>query len=208
MPIRWSPPEVLVNGLFSSASDVWSFGVVLWEIFTHGMDPFGALTGTQVAKYVTNGQRLSKPDRCDDNVYQIMRDCWHVTPWLRPTFIKLNDLLKSVKFNGIPDNQSDSLLSSSNHKNNSSKSSKSDQAITSEHISITHTKSQKNSVTNNDGVLSSKSGSSGSGNNPSKNHAPEDMSPSPLSTQSKIDCYAVANVYLRTRTHSALETDV
>ena len=93
MPIRWSPPEVLANGFFSSYSDVWSFGVVMWELFALGETPYVGYSGSDVAKYVTNGYRLEAPSECDDRIYMLMRHCWKTTPESRPTFIALNEII-------------------------------------------------------------------------------------------------------------------
>ena len=96
MPIRWSPPEVLVNGLFSSSSDVWSFGVVMWEILSFGAEPYSPLHGHDVIKVVTNGNRLHCPEGCDEAIYHVMRQCWSTMPESRPTFPQLDALFPVI----------------------------------------------------------------------------------------------------------------
>lgn len=85
-PIKWYAPESFNYGTFSHASDVWSFGVTLWEMFSYGEAPYGDLKGVDVIKLVEIGKRLSKPKLCPDNVFQIMENCWNYNPKDRPTF--------------------------------------------------------------------------------------------------------------------------
>lgn len=85
-PIKWYAPESYNYGTFSHASDVWSFGVTLWEMFSYGLAPYGDMKGVDVIKLVEIGQRLAKPTKCPDNVYQIMENCWNYNPKDRPSF--------------------------------------------------------------------------------------------------------------------------
>ena len=84
-----------MGGFFSSCSDVWSFGVVMWEIFSFGADPYSEYTGREVSKFVTNGHRLLQPDGCSDPVYHVMRECWSTLPESRPTFMLLDEILRA-----------------------------------------------------------------------------------------------------------------
>lgn len=64
MPVRWMPPESLVDGVFTSQSDIWAFGVLCWEILTLGQQPYPARNNLEVLNYVKGGGRLEKPDIC------------------------------------------------------------------------------------------------------------------------------------------------
>ena len=64
LPVRWMPPESLVDGLFTTQSDVWSFGVLLWEVCTLGESPYQAMCNMEVLNYVKNDGRLNRPDTC------------------------------------------------------------------------------------------------------------------------------------------------
>ena len=64
LPVRWMPPESLQEGLFTSKSDVWAFGVTLWEIYTLGFQPYPARTNHEVFEFVIHGGRNERPDRC------------------------------------------------------------------------------------------------------------------------------------------------
>ena len=75
---RWAPPEVLQGRQYSPASDVWAFGVLLWEIFTDGGFPYSAISDDkEMAAQVSGGARLAQPRGCPDAVYALMLDCWH-----------------------------------------------------------------------------------------------------------------------------------
>ncbi|CAK1540188.1 unnamed protein product [Leptosia nina] len=91
-PIKWYAPESYNYGTFSHASDVWSYGVTLWEMFSYGSQPYGDMRGTEVIQLVESGERLSRPENCPDEIYQVMLDCWAYTPDHRPTFSKLVDV--------------------------------------------------------------------------------------------------------------------
>ena len=95
MPIRWMPPEAILFSTFSSQSDVWSFGIVLWEIFTSGTQPYCALSNEEVVERITNGHVLRCPSGCPDELYQLMVRCWATEPKDRPTASEIyTDLLK------------------------------------------------------------------------------------------------------------------
>ncbi|XP_065082934.1 tyrosine-protein kinase Shark isoform X2 [Ochlerotatus camptorhynchus] len=85
-PIKWYAPESFNFGTFSHASDVWSFGVTLWEMYSLGAPPYHDMKGVDVIKLIENGQRLSQPDICPDKVFDIMKNCWNYNPKSRPTF--------------------------------------------------------------------------------------------------------------------------
>jgi tyrosine-protein kinase len=103
-PVKWYAPESVNFGTFSSFSDVWSYGVTLWEMFSYGDHPYGDLTGTQVLEMVEErGYRLSRPKACPGAVYDIMLLCWSLEPTNRPTFAKLHSTMSnSDEYKSVP----------------------------------------------------------------------------------------------------------
>ncbi|XP_070574840.1 tyrosine-protein kinase receptor Tie-1-like [Ptychodera flava] len=86
LPIRWMALESLLRSMYTTESDVWSYGVVLWEIATLGATPYSDFTSTEVVKKVRKGYRLQKPRHCSDELFQVMRECWNLYPESRPSF--------------------------------------------------------------------------------------------------------------------------
>ncbi|XP_008203445.1 tyrosine-protein kinase Btk29A isoform X5 [Nasonia vitripennis] len=95
-PIKWAPPEVLNYTRFSSKSDVWAYGVLMWEVFTCGKMPYGRLKNTEVVERVQRGIILEKPKACFKEVYEVMRKCWAHCPEVRPSFRVLKEQLINV----------------------------------------------------------------------------------------------------------------
>ncbi|GJQ77521.1 hypothetical protein Trydic_g20910 [Trypoxylus dichotomus] len=95
-PIKWAPPEVLNYTRFSSKSDVWAYGVLMWEVFTCGKMPYGRLKNSEVVEKVQKGIILEKPRGCDKEVYEVMKTCWNSLPEKRPSFRSLKEQLVSV----------------------------------------------------------------------------------------------------------------
>ncbi|KFB50191.1 AGAP012070-PA-like protein [Anopheles sinensis] len=93
LPIKWMPPEAFLDGIFTSKTDVWSFGVLLWEVFSLGLMPYTGLPNRDVMQLVTGGGRLDAPQGCPMAVYRIMADCWNPTPEERPSFSNLLERL-------------------------------------------------------------------------------------------------------------------
>ncbi|XP_053683158.1 tyrosine-protein kinase Shark [Sabethes cyaneus] len=85
-PIKWYAPESFNYGTFSHASDVWSFGVTMWEMYSLGQPPYQDMKGVEVIKLIENNQRLSQPDLCPNRVFDIVKSCWNYNPKNRPTF--------------------------------------------------------------------------------------------------------------------------
>uniref|UniRef100_A0A674N3Y2 non-specific protein-tyrosine kinase n=1 Tax=Takifugu rubripes TaxID=31033 RepID=A0A674N3Y2_TAKRU len=88
-PVRWSPPEVLLYCKFSSKSDVWAYGVLLWEVYTLGKLPYERLNNQEIVDKVSSGRRLYRPQLASEKVYAVMTSCWHEKADERPTFEEL-----------------------------------------------------------------------------------------------------------------------
>ncbi|XP_069574080.1 tyrosine-protein kinase Tec isoform X1 [Brachyistius frenatus] len=88
-PVKWSPPEVFNFCKHSSKSDVWSFGVLMWEVFTQGQMPFEQSPNHEVVTLITQGHRLYRPKMASPTIYDIMQLCWHERPEERPSFSQL-----------------------------------------------------------------------------------------------------------------------
>lgn len=84
--VKWTAPEAIDKGLFSHKSDVWSFGITLWELFSDGSLPYSTMSNIQTTEEVLKGYRLPQPDKCSDPFYKILQRCWNVNPDERPTF--------------------------------------------------------------------------------------------------------------------------
>eukprot|EP01119_Soliformovum_irregulare_P010643 TRINITY_DN2626_c0_g1_i3.p1 TRINITY_DN2626_c0_g1~~TRINITY_DN2626_c0_g1_i3.p1 ORF type:complete len:647 (-),score=130.28 TRINITY_DN2626_c0_g1_i3:44-1792(-) len=95
--IKWTAPEAIKFRKFSAFSDVWSFGVVLWEIFTRGQVPYPGLSSEECIAMVTDGHNLPNPENCPDEIYSIMTDCWHRDPKERPNWKTLFHRIHSVE---------------------------------------------------------------------------------------------------------------
>ncbi|KAG8431912.1 hypothetical protein GDO86_019362 [Hymenochirus boettgeri] len=86
LPVKWMPPEAFMEGIFTSKTDTWSFGVLLWEIFSLGYMPYPSKSNQEVLEFVTSGGRMDPPKNCPGPVYRIMTQCWQHQPEDRPTF--------------------------------------------------------------------------------------------------------------------------
>uniref|UniRef100_A0A672QBX2 Tyrosine-protein kinase receptor n=1 Tax=Sinocyclocheilus grahami TaxID=75366 RepID=A0A672QBX2_SINGR len=91
LPIRWMPPESIMYRKFTTESDVWSFGVILWEIFTYGKQPWFQLANNEVIECITQGRVLERPRVCPKEVYDIMLGCWQREPQQR---LNIKDIQK------------------------------------------------------------------------------------------------------------------
>ena len=93
--LKWTAPEVLKFGKITTASDVWSFGICLWELFTKGETPYSAISDQQsILDQLDTGYRLPKPRKCADEIYAIMVACWKEEYAERPTFDEILKMLK------------------------------------------------------------------------------------------------------------------
>ncbi|XP_068569259.1 tyrosine-protein kinase TXK [Cebidichthys violaceus] len=98
-PVKWSPPEVLHFSKYSSKSDVWSFGVVMWEIYSEGRTPFENHSNLDVVNEITRGVRLYRPHRASQPLFTIMYHCWHEKPQGRPSFSELLEEIRKLAEN-------------------------------------------------------------------------------------------------------------
>ncbi|XP_077866477.1 tyrosine kinase receptor Cad96Ca-like [Saccoglossus kowalevskii] len=89
LPLRWMAIESLNHSYYSSKSDIWSYGIVLWEIVTLGSTPYGTMPSAQVINEINRGYRLPRPTHCSRELYDIMVGCWNVQQEERPTFSQL-----------------------------------------------------------------------------------------------------------------------
>ncbi|XP_053990401.1 uncharacterized protein LOC128882703 isoform X2 [Hylaeus volcanicus] len=99
LPIAWCAPECISYLKFTSASDVWAYGVTLWEMFSYGFQPWAALTGHQILEAIDepNFQRLEQPECCPKDYFSLMQQCWQHEPSKRPKFSELINLLPDLK---------------------------------------------------------------------------------------------------------------
>lgn len=96
LPVKWMAPEALFDRVYTHQSDVWSFGVLMWEIFTLGGSPYPGIPVEELFKLLKEGHRMDKPSNCTHELYMKMRECWHAVPTQRPTFKQLVEELDRV----------------------------------------------------------------------------------------------------------------
>uniref|UniRef100_A0A8C5P6Y5 receptor protein-tyrosine kinase n=1 Tax=Leptobrachium leishanense TaxID=445787 RepID=A0A8C5P6Y5_9ANUR len=96
IPIRWMPPESIFYNRYTTESDVWAYGVVLWEIFSYGMQPYYGMAHEEVIYYVRDGNILSCPENCPLELYNLMRLCWSKMPTDRPSFACIHRILERM----------------------------------------------------------------------------------------------------------------
>ncbi|XP_066460479.1 muscle, skeletal receptor tyrosine-protein kinase [Eleutherodactylus coqui] len=96
IPIRWMPPESIFYNRYTTESDVWAYGVVLWEIFSYGMQPYYGMAHEEVIYFVRDGNILSCPENCPLELYNLMRLCWSKMPTDRPSFACIHRILERM----------------------------------------------------------------------------------------------------------------
>eukprot|EP00038_Savillea_parva_P029742 m.73221 g.73221 ORF g.73221 m.73221 type:complete len:638 (+) comp8824_c0_seq1:261-2174(+) len=98
VPVRWTAPEALAKGMYSSASDVWSFGIVLYEMWTRGAMPYDPVwSNAEVYEKLEGGWRLGPPVGCPKDVYKLMMASWHPDPAERPSFVSVESDIKTAR---------------------------------------------------------------------------------------------------------------
>nr|CAD7406427.1 unnamed protein product [Timema cristinae] len=112
LPVRWMPPESILYGKFTTESDVWSYGVVLWEIYSYGLQPYYGYSNQEVIDMIRGRQLLPCPEDCPSPVYSLMIECWAQVPNRRPHFPEISLRLRAL--GSGPDSGSHSTGSHSN----------------------------------------------------------------------------------------------
>uniref|UniRef100_A0A7N5ZX85 receptor protein-tyrosine kinase n=1 Tax=Anabas testudineus TaxID=64144 RepID=A0A7N5ZX85_ANATE len=104
MPVKWIAIESLADRVYTTKSDVWSFGVTMWEIATRGQTPYPGVENSEIYDYLRQGNRLKQPPDCLDSIYSLMFSCWLLSPKDRPSFESLRcELEKALE--DLPDTQ-------------------------------------------------------------------------------------------------------
>ncbi|VDL75540.1 unnamed protein product [Nippostrongylus brasiliensis] len=93
LPLKWMSPEAIRHYEFSAQSDVWAFGVLLFEIITLGGSPYPSVSPEEMLPFLENGGRMERPDNCPENFYAVMCECWTVDPEKRPDFSTIRQKL-------------------------------------------------------------------------------------------------------------------
>ncbi|KAJ3648770.1 hypothetical protein Zmor_020546 [Zophobas morio] len=96
LPIKWMSPESINFRRFTTASDVWMFGVCMWEILMLGVKPFQGVKNNEVLTKIENGERLALPPNCPPRLYSLMSQCWSYEPSKRPSFKEVKELLNEI----------------------------------------------------------------------------------------------------------------
>ncbi|KAM6255106.1 tyrosine-protein kinase receptor TYRO3 isoform 3-T3 [Spheniscus humboldti] len=97
LPVKWLALESLADNLYTTHSDVWAFGVTMWEIVTRGQTPYAGIENAEIYNYLISGNRLKQPPECLEDVYDLMCRCWHPEPKLRPSFGVLRSQLEMIR---------------------------------------------------------------------------------------------------------------
>ncbi|PFX14744.1 Vascular endothelial growth factor receptor 2 [Stylophora pistillata] len=96
LPLKWMSIEAIFDQTFTTHSDVWSFGVVLWELVTLGGTPYPTIDNKELLRTLKDGYRMEQPDTCDNELYEVMMDCWRENPDQRPGFTQLRNRFESM----------------------------------------------------------------------------------------------------------------
>lgn len=96
LPIKWMAPESLQEKFYDSKSDVWSYGILLWEIMTYGAQPYPTINAEELYGYLVSGQRMEKSAKCSMNIYILMRQCWHFNADDRPPFTEIVEYMDKL----------------------------------------------------------------------------------------------------------------
>uniref|UniRef100_A0A8C8F5R0 Tyrosine-protein kinase receptor TYRO3 n=1 Tax=Oncorhynchus tshawytscha TaxID=74940 RepID=A0A8C8F5R0_ONCTS len=96
LPVKWIALESLADNVYTTQSDVWAFGVTMWEIMARGQTPYPGVENSEIYEYLIKGERLKQPPDCRDDIYEIMHSCWSPVPKCRPSFLHLIDQLEGL----------------------------------------------------------------------------------------------------------------
>ncbi|XP_063311007.1 tyrosine-protein kinase SYK isoform X1 [Pelobates fuscus] len=97
-PVKWYAPECINYYKFSSKSDVWSFGVLMWEAYSYGQKPYKGMKGGEVLQMIESGKRMECPIRCPSEIYDLMKKCWTYSNEERPTFATVEPILRNYYY--------------------------------------------------------------------------------------------------------------
>ncbi|RLU21488.1 hypothetical protein DMN91_005861 [Ooceraea biroi] len=101
VPVKWMAPESLADHVYTSKSDVWSFGVLLWELVTLGASPYPGVDVHNLYNLLKTGYRMEKPPNCSQQLYKLMVSCWHLEPAMRPSFKELTSHWERMLEDGV-----------------------------------------------------------------------------------------------------------
>ncbi|XP_071342357.1 tyrosine-protein kinase ZAP-70 isoform X2 [Trachinotus anak] len=93
-PLKWYAPECINFHKFSSKSDVWSFGITMWEAFSYGGKPYKKMKGPEVIRFIESGSRMDAPAACPERMYTLMKECWTYKHEDRPDFKKVEESMR------------------------------------------------------------------------------------------------------------------
>ncbi|XP_029937878.1 tyrosine-protein kinase receptor TYRO3 isoform X2 [Myripristis murdjan] len=96
LPVKWIALESLADNVYTTQSDVWAFGVTMWEIMARGQTPYPGVENSEIYEYLIKGERLKQPADCRDDIYEIMHSCWSPVPKCRPSFQHLIEQLEAL----------------------------------------------------------------------------------------------------------------
>ena len=113
LPVRWMPPESILYGKFTVESDIWSYGVVLWEIYSYGLQPYYGYSNQEVIEMIRARQILPCPEDCPSRLYSMMVECWHEVPSRRPQFKEIYARLKIWKAELLPNHNHHAMMAMS-----------------------------------------------------------------------------------------------
>ncbi|XP_058399927.1 macrophage colony-stimulating factor 1 receptor [Diceros bicornis minor] len=137
LPVKWMAPESIFDCVYTVQSDVWSYGILLWEIFSLGLNPYpGILVNSKFYKLVKDGYQMAQPAFAPKNIYSIMQACWALEPTRRPTFQQICSFLQEQAQVDRREQDYTNLPSSSSSSGGSSSSSSSEpeEESSSEHL--------------------------------------------------------------------------
>lgn len=99
LPVKWMAMESLRHWVYTTQSDVWSFGVLLWEIMTLGGCPYPTISSSRIYEMLCRGYRMPRPTLCCYSLYEVMLECWHSNPANRPKFSTIKDTIDRIMEN-------------------------------------------------------------------------------------------------------------
>lgn len=143
LPVKWMAPESIFDCVYTVQSDVWSYGILLWEIFSLGLNPYpGILVNNKFYKLVKDGYQMAQPVFAPENIYSIMQSCWDLEPTKRPTFQQICFLLqeqarlerREQDYANLPSSSSSSSSSSDSGGGSGGSSSEPEEESSSEHL--------------------------------------------------------------------------